>query len=129
MTSTRQIQANRNNAKRSTGPKTARGKAKSSQNALRHGLAREGDAAGLANLTLALRCGLGQQVASETLAAIARAKHDLLSARSVRQAMVADLFECSAVETVKRLKRIERYERSALAAQKRALRSLKSAHG
>ncbi|MCC8971767.1 hypothetical protein [Bradyrhizobium brasilense] len=131
MTSTRQIEANRRNAERSTGPKTARGKATSSQNALRHGLARvhEDDAQGLVSLTFALRCGLGQQVAPETLVAVARAKRDLLSARRVRQAMVIDIFECPAVETVKRLKKIERYERSALAAQKRALRSLKSEHG
>ena len=39
MTTKRQIAANRRNARRSTGPKTAAGKAASSANALRHGLA------------------------------------------------------------------------------------------
>ena len=39
MTSKRQIAANRRNARRSTGPKSAAGKASSSANALRHGLA------------------------------------------------------------------------------------------
>ena len=38
MTSERQIAANRENAKKSTGPKTARGKAQASRNAVRHGL-------------------------------------------------------------------------------------------
>jgi hypothetical protein len=38
MASDRQITANRRNAKRSTGPKTDKGKAKSSGNALKHGL-------------------------------------------------------------------------------------------
>jgi len=39
MTSAAQIEANRKNAKRSTGPRTAEGKAQSRRNALRHGLA------------------------------------------------------------------------------------------
>ena len=38
MTSNRQQRANRANAKSSTGPKTASGKARAAQNAFRHGL-------------------------------------------------------------------------------------------
>ena len=38
MTTKRQILANRRNAKRSTGPKTAEGKRRCSQNAISHGL-------------------------------------------------------------------------------------------
>lgn len=38
MASEKQLRANRENAKRSTGPKTAAGRLKSSRNALRHGL-------------------------------------------------------------------------------------------
>ena len=41
MPSDRQIAANRRNAKRSTGPKTEQGKAKSSRNSLKHGLTAE----------------------------------------------------------------------------------------
>ena len=41
MTSLRQIESNRRNAQRSTGPKTQNGKARSSQNAVRHGLTAE----------------------------------------------------------------------------------------
>jgi hypothetical protein len=41
MSSQKRINANRNNAKNSTGPKTAAGKARSSQNALKHGLRAE----------------------------------------------------------------------------------------
>ena len=40
MTSNRQIEANRGNAKRSTGPKTEEGKTRSSRNSLCHGLSR-----------------------------------------------------------------------------------------
>jgi hypothetical protein len=39
MTSTKKITANRANARKSTGPRTSRGKANASRNALRHGLA------------------------------------------------------------------------------------------
>ena len=38
MTTEKQMAANRRNARHSTGPKTARGKATSAQNATRHGL-------------------------------------------------------------------------------------------
>ena len=41
ITSLRQIESNRRNAQRSTGPKTQSGKARSSQNAVRHGLTAE----------------------------------------------------------------------------------------
>jgi hypothetical protein len=41
MSSQKRIDANRNNAQNSTGPKTAAGKARSSQNALKHGLRAE----------------------------------------------------------------------------------------
>jgi hypothetical protein len=38
VTSARKIQANRSNARASTGPKTVRGRARAARNALRHGL-------------------------------------------------------------------------------------------
>ncbi|WLA79957.1 hypothetical protein [Bradyrhizobium elkanii] len=129
MASFRQIEANRTNAKRSTGPKTAGGKARSSQNAYRHGLARsrQYDAAELIRFMSVLDgvC-LGHPAPSELLAAVAQAKRDLLCTRQVRQAMLANLSEGPAVETLQRLKGLERYERSAFAAQKRALRSLRA---
>ena len=41
MTSLRQIESNRRNAQKSTGPKTQNGKSRSSRNAVRHGLTAE----------------------------------------------------------------------------------------
>ena len=41
MTSFRQIEANRRNARQSTGPKTPGGKQRSRRNAMRHGLTAE----------------------------------------------------------------------------------------
>lgn len=62
-------------------------------------------------------------------AAAAVAKRDLRRVRVVRQAMLADLSDCLAVEIVRRLNGLERYERSALAMQRRVLRSLRSGEG
>lgn len=131
MASKRQIEANRANATRSTGPKTPAGKAKSSRNALRHGLARscqQQDPA-LANLVFAIGSGLGGEVAPEAAAAVSQAKRDLWCVRMVRQAMLADLPDCLVVEIVRRLHGLERYERSALAMQRRGLRSLRLERG
>jgi hypothetical protein len=127
MASPRQNEANRNNAKRSTGPKTAGGKATSSRNALRHGLASrcKRDDPELAHLTVAVGSGLGLEIGSDAAAAVAHAKRELCCVRLVRQAMLADLSDCLVLERVRRLTGLERYERSALARQTRALRSLK----
>ncbi|TFV71243.1 hypothetical protein E4K64_27935 [Bradyrhizobium frederickii] len=128
MASIRQIKANRSNAKRSTGPKTAGGKAKSSCNALRHGLARrcKPDDPEIAT-TIAIRSGLGREIGSEMAAAVAHAKRDLWQVRLVRHALLVALCEDPIGNVARRLQGLERYERSALAAQKRALRLLRSA--
>jgi hypothetical protein len=128
MASKRQNEANRSNAARSTGPKTAGGKATSSRNALRHGLARrcKRDNPELNHLMVAVRSGLGPELGSDAAAALAR---DLVCVRMVRHAMLADLSDCLVAANVRRLQRLERYERSALAMQTRALRSLRTGEG
>ncbi|MFK4538450.1 hypothetical protein ABIA00_006633 [Bradyrhizobium ottawaense] len=125
MASIRQIEANRSNAKRSTGPKTAAGKTRSSRNALRHGLARSaiGDAVEATNLAVAIASGLGHQVSPDAAMALARSKLALLQIRCLRQAMLAALLTSPLPVDLKGLQGLERYDRAALVQQKRALRS------
>jgi hypothetical protein len=131
MTSQRQIEANRANAKRSTGPKTAGGKARSSQNAVRHGLARRGsaDGADVEKLVAAIASGFGHQIASESVTDLAHSKLELARIRSLRQGLLVALLEDPVPAGVKRLKNLERYERAALVKQKRALRAHKIGGG
>lgn len=129
MASIRQIEANRANARRSTGPKTAAGKARSSYNALRHGLAGSSDPAAAETFAAAIAMGLGPQVPSDSAMALARSKLALLRLRSLRQAMLAALLAGPLPADLKRLKGLERYERAALLQQRRALRALSLERG
>lgn len=131
MASHRQIEANRSNATRSTGPKTVRGKARSSQNAVRHRLARprNRDDADIARLVGALSSGREHPGAASMIVDVARCKVELLRIRAVRQEMLAALLQCPAVAHAKRLQGLECYERAALVRQKRALRSLRPEGG
>ena len=83
MTSNRQIEANRGNAKRSTGPKTEAGKTRSSRNALRHGLSRP--------MTSGSDCEI-RAMAHEGITEgpdLVRAKLELTRIRSARGALLA----------------------------------------
>ncbi|MCA1528760.1 hypothetical protein [Bradyrhizobium yuanmingense] len=126
MTSVRQIEANRSNAKRSTGPKTAGGKTRSSRNALRHGLARSAisDPAEAENLAVAIVAGLGPQVSPQAAMALAQSKLARLHIRSLRRAMLAALLTGPLPADLKGFQGLERYDRAALVQQKRTLRLL-----
>ena len=96
MATEKQLRANRENAKRSTGPKTAAGRARSRRNALRHGLSLpltlDTEMAAKADL---IRQSLVAEQAKPTqvVAAIefAQAQLDLLRIRAVRGQMMAEL--------------------------------------
>src|SRR6516164_5177919 len=94
MTSARKIRANRANARSSTGPKTAKGRARSARNALRHGLSLPI----VSNPTLSQEvAALARQIAEmdaapeikEPACRIAEAQVDLRRVRGLRHNLMA----------------------------------------
>jgi hypothetical protein len=116
MASNRQIEANRGNAKRSTGPKTQAGKTRSSRNSLRHGLSRCLTSGSDGEIGITGGTGLTE------LAELVRAKLELIRIRSARSALLAALFNDPHPRLAKRLRGLDRYERKAFARHKRLLR-------
>jgi len=126
MATEKQLRANRENAKKSTGPKTAGGRARSSRNALSHGL----------SLPLTLDAGAAAKAAlirqtlvseptdpAQGLAAldVAEAQLDLLRIRAVRRHMMLQLESASGdLNQLRRLWGLDRYEDRALARRSRA---------
>ncbi|MDT4743674.1 hypothetical protein [Bradyrhizobium sp. WYCCWR 12699] len=103
MNSSKKQAANRANARASTGPKTARGKSHSSQNARRHGLAVAALADPvLANEVEALARELVGESSDEDLLALARdvaaAQAVLTRARRTRHQVLVDAFSNPAAE-------------------------------
>jgi hypothetical protein len=121
MASEKQLRANRENAKRSTGPKTAAGRVRSSRNALRHGLSLPLTL----NVEMAAKADLirkslvsQQTKPTQVVAAIefAQAHLDLLRIRTVRGQMMAELDLASGDLThLRRLAALDRYEGRVLA--------------
>ncbi|WGR73896.1 MULTISPECIES: hypothetical protein [unclassified Bradyrhizobium] len=125
MTSKRQIEANRANAKKSSGPRTAAGKARASRNARRHGLSRWVENASrsnaLAELIVAELDGPNGELAAQHLA---QAKLRLFDIQHARCRLLAALMECPGPQQLKDLAGLERYEKIARARQRRGLKHL-----
>lgn len=133
MTSERQIAANRANAKRSTGPKTAAGKQKSSRNAYRHGLSHP-EPAGLSpagELEMLAVALAGEQATPERLTAAAEfagAQVKLARIQAIRAEQWAkidldDGTDCN-MKNLKRLASLDRYERYELTKRRKASKKL-----
>lgn len=126
MTSERKMETNRQNAKRSTGPKTKIGKAKSSRNARQHGLSvlnLEEDASAIpaGHKTTA---GFAREHSSLDVDDLLLANVRLGRIRQARHEMLIALLESPSPKLAKRLAGLERYERPVRAAQRRALKRL-----
>jgi hypothetical protein len=133
MASERKIAANRENAKKSTGPRTEVGRATSRQNARRHGLATaigsdpafRGDIEVLAGL---LSRASGREYIGEFAREAAEAHLDLLRIRKIRAGLYArmrffgDASTEDLMEAAEQFARLERYERRAFSRRKHAMR-------
>jgi hypothetical protein len=126
MATEKQIAANRANAKRSTGPKTAMGKMASSRNAYRHGLSCP---LSLGPDTLAKIEAIAQAVTGEgageeqliSAAAFARAQLELLRIRAKRAEMMTTIdSDCDNTQELRQLVALDRYERYAHTRRRRA---------
>jgi hypothetical protein len=120
----KQIAANGANAKRSTGPKTARGKMVSSRNAYRHGLtcplSLSVDTS--AKIEAIARAVTGAGAGEEQLisaAEFARAQLELLRIRATR-AEIMTAIERDNTQQLRQLVALDRYERYAHTRRRRA---------
>lgn len=127
MASEKQIAANRANAKRSTGPKTAAGKRRSSGNALRHGLSKPLPDDPLTTGTvsvIARALAVGDKNVKEAIE-FAKSELDLRRIRQVRIEYLTNLVpSLPDRQGLQRLAALDRYERMALAKNRRARRVL-----
>jgi hypothetical protein len=122
----KQIRANRENAKHSTGPKSAVGRSRSSRNALRHGLSISADVdppVGIPEYRFAeLMTSEGaSRLQRLAVLEIAQAQAQLLRVAAVRKTLFATLdLQSPSLQQVRRLAALERYERLAHRQRRRA---------
>jgi len=133
MPSDKQIAANRDNAKKSKGPRTKAGRDVSRRNALRYGLAINIgiDPAfhdGIEELAKVLSLTNGMQKVGEIARQAAEAQFDLLRIRRTRAWLFETLYfgkpatSDSLAKLNDELAKLERYERRAFSRRKRAVR-------
>ena len=117
MATEKQIAANRANAQKSTGPKSAAGRLKSSRNAFRHGLScpLPLDPAMSAKVEAIAQALIGEGASEEQVtsaAEFAQAQLELLRIRAIRAEMMRDTdLKLGSTQDLRRLVALDRYER------------------
>jgi hypothetical protein len=130
MATERQIAANRANAARSTGPKTATGRLRSSRNAFRHGLSSplRLDMVTSAKIDAIAQALTGDDFSEERVSVateVAKAQLDLCRIRAVRAHMIATVDLVGGdLQQMRRLLPLHRYERLAQIKRRRASQKL-----
>ena len=130
MASDKQIAANRANARKSTGPRTAAGKLKSSQNAFRHGLSAplRLDPAASARVESLAHAIAGEDPNPDQVkvaAEFAQAQLELERIRMTREEFMGSLdVDQPELETLQKIAALDRYERYAFTKRRRAIRAL-----
>ncbi len=128
MATEKQIAANRENAKRSTGPKTVAGRLMSSRNAYRHGFScpLPFDPATLAKVDAFAHALVGKEANEASLISasdFAEAQLELSRIRATRTALIAKIeFVETDKQELRRLLALDRYERYAHTRRRRAAR-------
>jgi len=136
MTSSGKVESNRQNARKSTGPRTRGGKLRASRNALRHGLASGAEHIEPADVdrlaaAIAVAC---VNIPAELIHAAAAAVLQLRYLRKVRANFGRELLDALDTESLPsegpfldllvRYERLDRYEQAVLGRTKRTLRPI-----
>ena len=142
ITTEKKIIANRANAQASTGPRTHRGKARASKNALRHGLslpvlADQAQSAEIEELAQAIAAKAADHRAIDSARKIAEAHIDLVRIRLAQRMLCSQTLsdadtagtDITEVARIKMLVAMDRYERRAFSRRKRAIRSFDALRG
>jgi len=129
MTSLRKIYSNRRNARRSTGPRTAAGKARSARNGRRHGLSRPSwiDLQAMRRIAAHRRVILGDKTGTAHRLYAMRAALAQVEIERVRQAKAEALGQTFTAPDpagpIRRAASLDRYERRACSRRKFAIRA------